>query len=105
MNSASDGDTGGGLGVSAATIYRPRVGRLCLLAEKVWSHAKFSIRQPRKVTPVCSPCAKRPGLRLSFGELRRGHQPIESRTKRGSSVGQSPAHLGCAPQPAGARGH
>lgn len=37
-------------------------GGACLLAEKLWNKAKFSIREPCKVTPVCSPCAKRPRL-------------------------------------------
>lgn len=39
------------------------------LAEKLWNMAKFSIREPCKVTPVCSPCAKRPRLfGLSYEE-------------------------------------
>lgn len=55
-----------GLEVSIAWIYRPRrggggEGGACLLAEKLWNSAKFSIREPSKVTPVCGPCAKRPG--------------------------------------------
>ena len=52
--------------MSIAWIYRPRrggggEGGACLLAEKLWNSAKFSIREPCKVTPVCGPCAKRPG--------------------------------------------
>lgn len=31
-----------------------------LLAEKQWSNAKFSIREPHKVTPACRLRAKRP---------------------------------------------
>ncbi|TNN77139.1 hypothetical protein EYF80_012608 [Liparis tanakae] len=47
----------------------PGVGGGCLLPEKLWNKAKFSIREPCKVTPVCSPCARRHSLfGLSYRE-------------------------------------
>lgn len=55
-------------------------GGACLLAEKLWNNAKFSIREPCKVTPVCRPSAKRPRLfGLSWGG---GEQQIERDTER-----------------------
>lgn len=52
----------------------------CLLAEKLWNNAKFSIREPCKVTPVCSPCAKWPKL---FGlSYREGGEKTERATDR-----------------------
>lgn len=70
--------------MSVARIYRPRKDGgggceegACLLAEKQWNNAKFSIREPCKVTPVCSLRAKRPGLfSLSSGE---GSERVEGR--------------------------
>lgn len=62
----------------------------CLLAEKLWNNAKFSIREPCKVTPVCNPCAK-PRLcptgterrkRGKEGGGRQREQQIERDTKR-----------------------
>lgn len=71
--------------MSIAWIYRPRKGGgggggeggVCLLAEKLWNNAKFSIREPCKVTLVCSPRAKRPGL-FSLSS-REGGERVEGR--------------------------
>lgn len=117
------GGTGGGLEVSIAQIYRMRggdggvegegQGSACLLAKKLWNSAKLSIREPCKVTPVCSPCAKRARL-FSVCPLGRmeGATDRKRETQRGvlrwgseRSMGHSPTHLGYAPQTAGARGH
>lgn len=52
-------------------------GDVSLLAEKLWNNASFSIREPCKVTLVCSPRAKRPGL-FSLSP-REGGGGVESR--------------------------
>jgi len=59
-------------------------GVACLLAEKLWNNAKFSIREPCKVTPVCSPCAKRPKLfAVGYREGVGGReQQIERKTQK-----------------------
>lgn len=66
------------------------------------NNAKFPIMVSCKVTPVCSPRARRPRLfSLSSGEWRVGGGK-ERATDRGTelqkSVGCGPAHLGCSSQ-------